>query len=140
MSKFTEVVFFISQLRVEPFIFLNVFATAASQITQSQLIQDKICVLEFNQTSDYCMNFNDLEMNSNESDIRSQILVRLTNLNLYTTLIYTFPVLIWSLFVGSWSDKYIHGRKILICFAAIGLILDMILLMLNAFFFNISLV
>lgn len=41
------------------------FATT-SQVTQSQLAQDKICVLELNQTNDYCMNLNDLDLN--ESD------------------------------------------------------------------------
>ena len=137
MGRFIEIV---KQLRVEPFIFFHMFAITASQVTQSQLIQDKICVLEFNQTNDYCMNLNQLDMNSNQLDTQSKILVRLTQLNLYTTFINTFPVLIWSLFIGSWCDKYIHGRKILMCFAAIGSILDMILLMINAFSFNLSLV
>ena len=137
MAKFIE---FIKQLRVEPFIFFYMFATSASEVIQSQLIQDKICVFEFNQTNDYCMDLHELDMNSNKSETQSQILVRLTQLNLYTTLINTFPVLIWSLFIGSWCDKYIHGRKILMCFAAIGSILDMILLMINAFFFTLSLV
>ena len=137
MAKFIE---FVKQLRVEPFIFFHMFATSASEVIQSQLIQDKICVLEFNQTNDYCMELHELDMNSNKSETQSQILVRLTHLNLYTTLINTFPVLIWSLFIGSWCDKYIHGRKILMCFAAIGSILDMILLMINAFFFTLSLV
>ena len=137
MNKFIEI---IKQLRVEPFIFFHLFARSASQVIQSQLIQDKICVLEFNQTNHYCMDLHQLDPNSNQSDTQSQILVRLTNLNLYTTFINTFPVLIWSLFIGSWCDKYIHGRKILMCFAAIGSIIDMILLMTNAFFFNMSLV
>ena len=137
MAKFIE---FVKQLRVEPFIFFYMFATSASEVIQSQLIQDKICVLEFNQTNDYCMELHELDMNSNKSKTQSQILVRLTHLNLYTTLINTFPVLIWSLFIGSWCDKYIHGRKVLMCFAAIGSILDMILLMINAFSFNLSFV
>ena len=137
MGKFIQLV---KQLRVEPFIFLHLFAMTASQVTQSQLIQDKICVLEFNQTNHYCMNLHQLDPNSNQSDTQSQILVRLTELNLYITLINKLPVLIWSLFIGSWCDKYIHGRKILMCFAAIGSIIDIILFMINSFFFNISLV
>ncbi len=50
----------------------------------------------------------------------------------------TLPAVIWSLLVGSWTDKYIHGRKILLCLSSIGGIISSLLQILNAIFFEWS--
>ena len=124
----------IKQLRVEPFMFLHMFAGAVSSVTQSLLIQDKICVLEFKQSNDYCINLNKL---SSDDEIQSEILVLSTTFSLYSTIISMVPCVLWSMFIGSWCDKYIHGRKVLFCATALGAMLDMILVMINAYYFDL---
>ncbi len=50
----------------------------------------------------------------------------------------TLPAVIWSLLIGSWTDKYIHGRKILLCLSSISGIITSLLHILNAIFFKWS--
>ena len=129
-----KLIYLIKQLRVEPFMFLLLFAGAVSNVTLSLLVQDKICVLEFKQSNDYCINLNKLDSND---DIQSEILVLSTKFSLYSTIIGMIPSVLWSVFIGSWCDKYIHGRKVLLCATALGGMLDTILVMINAYYFDL---
>lgn len=135
MNKFFQ---FINQLRVEPFVFFYMFSMTTSQMIQMLLGQDKFCVLEYKQSYNFCINFNQMNLDSNQDQIQSQVLIQLTKLSLYATIINIVPLLIWSLFIGSWCDKYIHGRKCLMLFSSLGLIFDMILVMINAYYFELS--
>jgi hypothetical protein len=45
---------FVKLLRVEPYLFLIMFQTSLKTTPSSQLIQDKICRLWYNQTVNYC--------------------------------------------------------------------------------------
>ncbi len=50
----------------------------------------------------------------------------------------TLPAILWSLLTGPWTDKYIDGRKILLCLSSIGSIVTSLLHILNAIFFQWS--
>ena len=129
-----KLIYLIKQFRVEPFMFLLLFAGAVSSVTLPLLVQDKICVLEFKQSNDYCINLNKLDSND---DIQSEILVLSTKFSLYSTIIGMIPSVLWSVFIGSWCDKYIHGRKVLFCATALGGMLDITLVMINAYYFDL---
>ena len=132
-SKWTSL---LSQLKVEPFIFIYMFTYSLSSVPITQLAQDKLCRFEYHKNSYYCVNINS-QQNYNDP-IKSRILADVSYFYLYRTMVSTFPCVIWSLFIGSWSDKYIHGRKVLMCAGAIGAILETIILMINAYSFESS--
>ncbi len=122
----------IRSLKVEPFLFLYMFSYSLSSISISQLIQDKLCRFKYSQNSQYCIDINSQYIDHNNDHIKSQILTDLSYISFYRTMLTTIPCVIWSLFIGSWSDNYIHGRKILMCFGCIGAVIESIALIINA--------
>jgi len=122
----------IRELKVEPFLFLYMFSYSLSSMSISQLIQDKLCRFKYSQNSEYCTEINSQSTDHSNDPIKSQILTDLGYISFYKMMLTTIPCVIWSLFIGSWSDNYIHGRKILMCFGCIGAVFESIALIINA--------
>lgn len=74
----------IKSLKVEPFLFLILFGWSVSSIVTQQLIQDKICLLEYNQTPEFCMTLSDADANNdaNRENVKSKILSDLVTFNM----------------------------------------------------------
>jgi hypothetical protein len=122
----------IRQLKVEPFLFFYMFSYSLSSISISQLTQDKLCRFKYQKDAEYCLKINSEDSKHEDEYTKSLILTDVSYLSLYRMMLTTIPCVIWSLFIGSWSDNYIHGRKILMCCGCIGAVLESILLIINA--------
>lgn len=113
-----------SSLRIEPFAFLFVLSTALSDISTAQLVQDKICLHKYNQTQEFCIGISAIKTGSNgeplANNTKSLILADLAQFNIYITLIGSLPSFFYVLFIGSWTDNYIHGRKISLLLGTLG--------------------
>ncbi|CAG2179536.1 unnamed protein product, partial [Oppiella nova] len=103
-------------MRVEPFIFLYMFAFSLEGLTIAQLAQDKICVARYMLTGDYCAQLGEMVT----SDSKNRILADVTTFTLYKTLVNTIPVIFWSLFLGAWADKHSKAPKFLMGAASIA--------------------
>lgn len=123
-------------LHVEPFVLFFVLAASTKAITQTQLLQDKLCVDTFNQTRDFCLNLNRLNLTADEERLKSQILAWLSQYRFYEMVVARLPRLLWPLCVGSWSDKWIHGRKVMMAAASFGTLLEIVILLSSALAFD----
>jgi hypothetical protein len=125
-------------LKIEPYVFIFFLSTSISEITSTQLIQDKICLFKYNRSAIYCAQIDNEKSDSAEDSIKSEILSDLAQYVIYRTIIASLPSILLSLFIGSWTDKYIHGRKILLCLVSLGYAAQFALLLWNAIKFELG--
>ena len=121
-------------LRIEPFVFLFNLATNMSDITMTQLVQDKFCLNNYNQTRQFCIEMDD----SDGNDKVSKILADVATLYSYVTVITTLPCFFYVLMIGSWTDQYIHARKIVMGIGMLGYALFYGLFLLSSIYFEWS--
>lgn len=152
MTKFRKLLAFLATLKVEPFIFLYICGLALNGISSTQLIQDKICMSRFGDgNKDFCTYLAMVDDNFNigpqagpeagaqpEMGPKSLVLSQVTVFGLYRTLLSTVPTIVWSLFLGSWTDRHPNCRKFLILFGCFGAILESTFLLFNSIFFDAS--
>ncbi|XP_054152845.1 solute carrier family 46 member 3-like [Oppia nitens] len=105
---------------------------------KSQLIQDKICYLWYNQTAQYCYDLPTHDTTGAQHDYKSLILADAAQFATYETYINTPLALLWALFVGAWIDRYIRGRKILMFVSVATAMLDNILTIFLSLNFKLS--
>ena len=129
----------IKLIRLEPYMFLFMFAYGLEGLTVAQLVQDKICISKYNQSEEYCAALSEYINDNEEVDFKSSILADVTRFGLYKSVITSIPVIFWSLFLGSWADRHSSAPKILLSLAAIGSLLESGLLLLNAIDFELGL-
>ncbi|KAI1292487.1 Proton-coupled folate transporter [Halotydeus destructor] len=102
----------------------------------TQFIQDKICTVDLQQSASVCY-----EIMSSSDDqytaIKDAILRKSTDYTLYSNLITTIPSVMFTLFVGPWSDKFVSGRKIVLMVSAIGSVSSCAIDLMNAIFFDL---
>ncbi len=117
--------------RVEPYLLLVMMAYAIRSVTDVQLVQDKICKFNYNKTDDFCLKLSKIGENENDSqqdlDLKSTILVLVSKFQMYYLGLSFLPSIFVSLFIGSWCDHYIYGRKILLLVAAVGISMESII-------------
>ena len=93
------------------------------EVTRTQLFQDKLCLNKYNQTRQYCIELGK-HKSSGDSDepdhIANQILGEVSQYLTYTTIIGTVPGLFYILFIASWMDHYVHGRKLVLCLGGLA--------------------
>ena len=132
----------ICSLKIEPFIFLFCLSTALSDIATLQMVQGKIFLNNPNQTADYCIAISALKTsgsgNSDGNNTKNEVLADLAQFNIYLALIGALPSFFYVLFIGSWTDNYIHGRKISLLLGTLGYVGQFSLLLLNAMMFEIG--
>ena len=126
----------IKRLRLEPFLFLFMLASALEGLTITQMAQDKICLYKYKQSSDYCGRLSEQISTDSVFDYKNQILSDVTTFSLYRTLITTIPVIFWSLFLGSWADRHERAPKFLMSVVAISSCIETTLLIFNAIYFD----
>ncbi|KPM07658.1 hypothetical protein QR98_0061570 [Sarcoptes scabiei] len=128
----------IRQLKIEPFVLLYMIGFSLSSMAVSQLVQDKLCRVDYDQSSVFCISINSIYFDHGAETIKSDILKDSTYITLYRTLLQTLPCVIWALFLGPWTDKFPKGRKYIMIFGAFTAILESIILIINASFFKLS--
>lgn len=128
----------VQQLRVEPFILLYMFGYSLSAMAVSQLVQDKLCRVDYDQTAAFCISINSANFDHGAESIKSNIITSGAYITLYRTLLSTLPCIVWAVFLGPWSDTYVHGRKFIMIAGASAAALESFILIINAADFNAS--
>jgi hypothetical protein len=96
-----SIIDFIKILRVEPFLFMLVFQWNLKSLPTSQMLQDKVCRLWYNQTVEYCQGLSKMQGGHGEADdYKSKVLADTAQFSQYQTIISTVPAIFWSLFIG----------------------------------------
>ena len=127
---------FLSLLKMEVSLLLCMFCSYIKRIPYDQLLQDKICLQYYHMNNVYCKDLPKLKIDDDTEGFKINILKDSTDFNFYYIVINNLPAVIWSLFIGSWMDKYHDARKILIISYSFGSFLEVILLALNSYMFN----
>ena len=127
---------FLSLLKMEVSFLLCMFSANIKKIPFNQLLQDKICLQYYHMDNVYCKDLPKLKIDDDPDGFKINILKDSTDFNFYYIVINNLPAVIWSLFIGSWMDKYHHARKIVIICYSFGQFLEVILLGLNSYMFN----
>lgn len=125
---------FIKSMKIEPVAFCLSFVAMSRFLAMQQMIQDKLCIKQFNQTFDYCRSLSGEE----NTVMKDDILAATSTYTFYYTTIMVIPGLFWCIFVGSWCDKYLGARKLFIILCAVSGFVEAIFLILNAYFFQIG--
>lgn len=104
----------------------------------SQLVQDKLCRVDYDQSSMFCISINSADFDHGGETIKSNIITDGAYITLYRTLLSTLPCIVWALFLGPWSDTYVHGRKLIMIAGASAAAIESLILIINASVFNAS--
>jgi len=139
MSSVSGILSFICLLRVEPFVLTFLFTFLIGSVPQGQMIQDKICIQKYNLSREFCHDLPEFKDVTNpDYHYKSLILKDATQFTLYTTIAATVPSIFWSLFFGSWSDKYVHAKKILLLLGGLSGVVQSALCIYQAVYFDIG--
>lgn len=97
-----------------------------------QLLQDKLCQFEYQQDAAYCTGL------SGEADsaVKNRILADVSRYLFLKESIAVLPQTLLVLFSGSWCDRFQNGRRNVILIAIAGVLMDTLLLLLNAIFYD----
>lgn len=128
----------VKHLYVEPFLLLYMFGYALSSMAVSQLVQDKLCRVDYDQTPQFCISINSQDFDHGGEGIKSQIITKSNYITLYRTLLSTLPCIIWVIFLGPWSDTYVNGRKYILIAGGLAAALESLILVVNASVFYAS--
>ena len=135
-EKLKRALKFLSLLKMEVSLLLFTFTYFIKRIPYEQLLQDKICLQYYHMDNVYCKNLPKLKVEDDPEGLKINILKDSTGFNFYYIILTNLPPVFWSLFIGSWMDKYHHARKIVIICYSFGQFLEVILLGLNSYMFN----
>jgi hypothetical protein len=102
------------------------------------LIQDKLCRQKYNMSVEFCTNLPQIKESENNYHIKTLVLGDAVQYNMYHTLMQFCPSIVWSLFLGVWTDKYIKGRKTILLVSAITASIEAAINTLNAYYFDSS--
>lgn len=128
----------LQNLRVEPFILLYMIGYSLSAMAVSQLVQDKLCRVDYDQTAAFCISINSANFDHGAESIKSEIITSGAYITLYRTLLSTLPCIVWVVFLGPWSDNYVHGRKFIMVAGATAAAIESFILIITAADFHAS--
>ena len=129
---------FLSLLKLEVCLSLCMFSANIKRIPYDQLLQDKICLQYYHMDNVYCKDLPGLKTDDDPKGFKINILKDSTDFNFYYIMFTNLPSVFWSLFIGSWMDKYHHARKCLIISYTFGSFLEVVFLGLNSYMFNLG--
>jgi hypothetical protein len=128
----------VTLLKVEPYLVLTAFCLQMRRTPLDLLIQDKLCRQKYNMSVEFCTNLPQIKESENNYNIKTLVLGDAVQYNMYHTLMQFCPSIVWSLFLGVWTDKYIKGRKIILLVSAITASIEAAINTLNAYYFDSS--
>ncbi|CAG2102357.1 unnamed protein product [Medioppia subpectinata] len=129
---------FVSLLRLEPYIVLFTAFYFVKRNALDVLIQDKICVHKYNMPEDFCYHLASIKKNDTNAHIKTDILADAVMYNTYQQLLTQPLSIIWSLFLGTWVDKYPKGRKWIFIIAAVTQAMEAAINACNSYFFSLN--
>ncbi|XP_054157504.1 uncharacterized protein LOC128955852 [Oppia nitens] len=129
---------FLTLLRVEPYLFAFMFVYTLKKVPTDQLIQDKICRFRYQLDVDYCTKLPEMMDEEDYLNKKSQILANGTTFTIYQVILVTLPSMVASLFIGSWTDKYLNAKRVLLIAGAVTAVCEAIILVLCDYFYDKS--
>ena len=134
--KCKRVLQFIKLLSIEPCIFMVMFVNTIKSVPTDQLIQDKICLQNYNLSLAYCRELPKMTDEDDYMDVKSNILGELTTFRLYTSMITTIPSIMASLIIGGWVDRYENAKKAMFIAGAVAGMCEQLILIANVYFYD----
>ena len=129
-----EILKFVSMLKVEPFVIM-VMAIFYLKATPLELLQqDKLCKFKYNMTEDFCWNLATIEEDDENYHFKSMIINDVVTNKMYSYLISFIPGVIWSLFLGAWTDRYGKGRKVIMLVGALAQTIENLMNAFNSYY------
>ena len=122
----------LSWITVEPVELFYVLMFTTSSVVRDNLILDKICLLDLEYPSDACYNLT--HGRSIENDIKVAVQNKAADLEVIDGILMAIPAVVFSLFVGAWSDT--NGRKLVLILPFIGNILSFVIYIANYYWFD----
>ncbi|XP_040576911.1 probable peptidoglycan muropeptide transporter SLC46 [Lepeophtheirus salmonis] len=114
-------------ITVEPVqLFYGIMAMVSS-VVRDHLFIEKVCQVHLNYSSNICSNL------SQNKEIKDEVQEIVTELEIIDGTLVAIPAVVFSLFMGSWSDR--NGRKFLLILPFIGNIIAFLVYILNYYFF-----
>ncbi|KAI2807839.1 hypothetical protein BLOT_005779 [Blomia tropicalis] len=124
----------------ELFIIVRLVALIVPNVSKSLLIQDKICLFKYEQDDEFCLRIHqDLNWTTEQVLIKDHILAEATQFIGYTrNMIDSLAMVIWSLFVGSFLDKFKQSTTVIMSLNVGSDILLSIVQLLLIYFYDSS--
>ena len=135
MSEFWK---FLSMLKLEFYMGIIAIVFYMKTTPLDVLIQDKICKLKYNMSDDFCLQLSSIDEEDDNYHYKNQILSDVVNFKSYQNLIYYIPGTIWSLFLGSWCDRYTKAKKWILLIGAITTAIECLMNAINSYYFSLS--
>lgn len=121
----------VSWITVEPVELLYVLMFTTSNVVRDNLFLDKVCMLDMQFPQEACYNLtHGLPVDSN---VRDTVQKRVTDLEVIDGILVAIPALVFSLFVGAWSDS--KGRKAVLIMPFVGNIMSFVFYIVNYYWF-----
>ena len=122
----------ISWITVEPVEFFYVLMFTTSNVVRDNLILDKMCILDLHFDPNLCYNLtHGIQVDKNMSDMVQD---RAASLEVIDGILVAIPAVLFSLFVGAWSDA--RGRKAVLILPFVGNILSFLIYIVNYHWFD----
>ena len=123
---------FIRRSFLEPIIFLNSIAWALTTVPLQQIVQDKICLQDFNQDREYCK----VLSTAQDSTLKDEILSTASTFWTYKEYIVLVPQAISCLYIGSWCDRFKNGKRYCLLLTLMAMTIQNLLFLANAMFMD----
>ena len=122
----------VSWITVEPVELLYVLMFTTSNVVRDNLFLDKVCLLDLDYSKEACYNLtHGIKTNKSISD---DVQNHATDLEVIDGILVAIPAVLFSLFVGAWSDA--NGRKAVLIWPFVGNILSFIFYIINYYWFE----
>ncbi|XP_053206575.1 uncharacterized protein LOC128390830 isoform X2 [Panonychus citri] len=130
MGKVNSLIATLKDFHIEFFYLLFMFALTVQSTVVTQLIEDKICLNRFGFTLDDCLD--------DKSSNKTLVLKEASLLSSYRSILGKLPAIATTLFVGSWINNYINHLKFIILMPCISMIIQILVLIGNAVYFELD--
>ena len=124
---------FIRRSFLEPIIFLNIIALVLTTVPLQQIVQDKICLQDFNQDREYCK----VLSTAQDSVLKDNILSTTSTFWTYKQYIVLIPQAISCLYIGSWCDRFKNGKRYCLLLTLMAMTIQNLLFLANAMFMDV---
>ncbi|KAF7491723.1 hypothetical protein SSS_03668 [Sarcoptes scabiei] len=120
------------------FIFIFFLHYGFLLLTIGMLLQDKICHNLYNQSEHFCQHINENRFDSNRTELRNEILAYTASFQNYNNLLRSIPLFLWSLFFGSFLDRFPSATKFIFVWLNLIEIFVIAFYALNVIFFDLN--
>lgn len=105
---------------------------AITTIAMDQLVQDKICLLDYQQSIQECITLSE----SKSNPFKLPVLADRNTFNFKYSLLDMIPATIWTLLIGSICDSFPRTKKYFLISTSGSIMIENTLVLINLIFFN----